>query len=708
MIQTLAPLRLRALAALFLLGLAACGGEGEEQPGNNPPEVQGGIGPISAQVNLYAASGTQPARATASIRIQTVDWTSWITDATVRINGQAVPFNPSQQRYTADLDVQSGQTLTLAIDKGTTHYTTSHVVGATFPNITSPASGSIFPNVGTIDLQIASRPPTAEYARYRLQAVGTIPYPWIDADYKEQPTSVTSYGLRVNAFAPRVYQFNFGLVEEFPLPGAAVNSYLILAMYSPFALDIRAVPNEVHAWANPEGAFSAVALGESRQLDAYARSNCCADQRMPTGANWTSSNPAVASISVTGVITGNASGTVDVTYEYLGVTDTFAVTVFDPLPSPAPPLANSVTLNVDYSHSGAGTLGGAGLALPLTGRWSRTFEGEVSYPVVADGRVFVSVGQRDVTAGLVSARLYALDVTNGDVLWGPVVVTNQSTWAPLAYDQGRLFVVTRFTGEVRALDPATGSTLWSRELGYALAGVAPMARGGLVYVAGYGLVSALDAVTGARVWTASDIAGGGGSSPTWAPDGLFVSGCNVTYKFNPVSGAPLWQQGAACGGIGGPTIVYADGRVLARRRANTNTTNTTNTILDAATGNNIGSFQNSRIPAAANDRAYYLDNAMLTAVDPGTGNTNWTFTGDGGLSSAPLVIDNVVAIGSTSGNVYLLDALNGALLWTGTAGAGLNNTNEVNTVGVVTGLGLGAGYLLVPADNTLTGWKMVP
>ena len=54
----------------------------------------------------------------------------------------------------------------------------------------------------------------------------------------------------------------------------------------------------------------------------------------------------------------------------------------------------------------------------------------------------------------------------------------------------------------------------------------------------------------------------------------------------------------------------------------------------------------------------------------------WTFSGDGMLQSAPIVIDNAVVIGSGSGTVYALDAATGAILWSGSAGAAIPAPDE--------------------------------
>jgi outer membrane protein assembly factor BamB len=83
------------------------------------------------------------------------------------------------------------------------------------------------------------------------------------------------------------------------------------------------------------------------------------------------------------------------------------------------------------------------------------------------------------------------------------------------------------------------------------------------------------------------------------------------------------------------------------------------------------------------------------------------FSFDGHLISAPIVIDNAAIIGSSSGNVYALDARNGDVLWSGSAGASIDGPDEQNAT-ILTGLGAGDGYLVVLAGKVLSARRLVP
>jgi outer membrane protein assembly factor BamB len=64
------------------------------------------------------------------------------------------------------------------------------------------------------------------------------------------------------------------------------------------------------------------------------------------------------------------------------------------------------------------------------------------------------------------------------------------------------------------------------------------------------------------------------------------------------------------------------------------------------------------------------DTPNVFAIDAPTGASKWNYTVDAGTTSSPAVSDNRVFIGSGSGKVYCLDALNGSLVWGAAIGAG--------------------------------------
>jgi outer membrane protein assembly factor BamB len=190
---------------------------------------------------------------------------------------------------------------------------------------------------------------------------------------------------------------------------------------------------------------------------------------------------------------------------------------------------------------------------------------------------------------------------------------------------------------------------------------------------------------------------------------VFVSFTCDAFKLDPLVGTTLWHFAEGCSGGGGKTAVYANNSVYVRQLFDTssNPYKDVNLRLDAATGKQLGTFSAGVVPAFSDKAGFFLNNGTLTATDLGTSNTLWTFTGDGMLISAPLVIDNVVVIGSSSGTVYALNAATGNVLWSGSAGGAIDGPDEQNAT-LTTGFGAGEGYLVVPAGNLLNGWRLVP
>ena len=118
---------------------------------------------------------------------------------------------------------------------------------------------------------------------------------------------------------------------------------------------------------------------------------------------------------------------------------------------------SSVTVRGDATHDNRVT----GAPEPTLGlRWALDFGDEVSYPVIAGGAVFVTVRPADSEAYGTTA--VAVDLATGAVRWTrPVGGTYY--WSALAYGDGRLYLV-NFDGQLTALSPATGATLWSVKL----------------------------------------------------------------------------------------------------------------------------------------------------------------------------------------------------------------------------------------------------
>lgn len=355
--------------------------------------------------------------------------------------------------------------------------------------------------------------------------------------------------------------------------------------------------------------------------------------------------------------------------------------------------ADQVTASqIDPAHDGF--MADAGLTAPLTKAWSVQFPTAVSDPLVVNGMVYITTqltsqvlfqGRYDTAYQNV---VYALNQATGATVWTqPLGPPSRQIGASsgLTYDRGQVFVVqpndisagTR--PQLEAFDAATGALAWT-EIPYpdwnAPVSGQPVAVNGIVYSAGgcCGLIAFRES-DGHIVWSGLQNPNWGpynrigGSDPAVTEQGVYVTNlASQVWDIDPLVGEVLWHRGAGDGSsFPGPPPVVAGGHAYAPGQ---------NLILSASTGALQGTFnalaQNPAYeppPAIANGVEFTLDGSTLTAVeDNGLGNILWSFTGDGGLDSPPIVVGDVVFIASSSGNLYALDPVTGAITWSTNVG----------------------------------------
>jgi outer membrane protein assembly factor BamB len=350
--------------------------------------------------------------------------------------------------------------------------------------------------------------------------------------------------------------------------------------------------------------------------------------------------------------------------------------------------SKAVAYQITPEHDGAQP--GDQLSLPLCRRWSTALGGSISYALVADGRVFVTYARNGV------ATLVALDEHTGAQLWGPALLGGTYGRANAAYDNGSVFTL-NYSGAVEAFAAASGQAQWNAQLpGQYAFSSPPTARAGVIYAGGAGsggTVYALPETGGSVAWSAS-VMNGDESSPAVTADAVFVSyACNQAYSFS-LAGALNWHHSGPCEGGGGKTVAILGGNVYTRD-------NGTNLVLDAATGNQIGTFASTPIPAGAAGTGYFVAGGQLYAIPLGQSTAAWTFPGDSALVTAPLVVGHQIIVGSSAGNVYVVDATSGTQVSTDRLPAAIPAPDEQNVGSPLTGLSAADGMLFVPDGDTL-------
>ena len=405
----------------------------------------------------------------------------------------------------------------------------------------------------------------------------------------------------------------------------------------------------------------------------------------------------VSSTQVTAQISGSdvsAPGTASITVANAGgaATGSTQVTI-------NPFSKDAVALQIDTRHSGTMTFNS--LTLPVSSAWTSTdLGGTPSYPLIAAGMVFITSSISNT-----QSQLFALDQATGAVVWDPVSIPGASN---AAYDASTVFVVSSIFGQpglMQAFNAADGSLKWSTSLtGQYTFTAPPTAAAGLVFTGGSGsggTLYALDETSGAVTWS-RQVVNGDFSAPAVSADGVYVSYPDWTYDFVPWNGDPLWRNATSGGGGGGATPVVANGTLYSPNGVNTYS----GTTFDAETGTVTGTYAADNMPAIGTQSGYFLQGGVLRSLALSTGNVNWSFNGDGLLVTSPLVVNQVVFVGSSSGNLYGVDTTAGTQLWQVNLGAALSPGPTFGVDTQITALAAGDGLLIVPTGHQITAFVL--
>jgi outer membrane protein assembly factor BamB len=354
---------------------------------------------------------------------------------------------------------------------------------------------------------------------------------------------------------------------------------------------------------------------------------------------------------------------------------------------------DAVSFQINPAHTGVTKFSVA--RFPTSAKWQVDLGGSPSYALIAGGKVFVTV---DVAG---NTQLVALDQATGKKAWGPIVLSGQSN---AAYDNGSVFVVGT-DGLMQAFRADTGRPFWTINLtGQYSFSSGPTAAKGIVYTGGAGeggTIYAVDEKSGALLWT-QQVNNGDSSTPAVTADGVYVAYPCWTYDLTPTSGAAVWTNDTGCDGGGGGTPVVANGKLYAPNGFGTYNGD----VFNASTGKLVFSYVADNLPAIGPSMGYFLQGGTLVGLKLNNYSLIWSFAGDGQLVTSPIVVDNYVFVGSSSGNLYGLDGTTGAKLWQVDVGAAIPGGAGWGAGLPLSGLSAGNGLLVVPAGTTLTAYQL--
>lgn len=362
--------------------------------------------------------------------------------------------------------------------------------------------------------------------------------------------------------------------------------------------------------------------------------------------------------------------------------------------APAFPPATAYRMN--ESHDGVVlTTDGSELPTSTLPAWTKDLGAPLSYPLIADGRVFVTTAMPN---GGYGNRLYALNAATGAILWGPVTVPGTYFGVGLSYDAGRVFVF-MFDGALRAFNAATGAGLWTTQLPSYWNDGPPTAYGGMVFTVGNYVLSGLDGATGAILWNAS-----GGTtdwvSPAVSSEGVYFHDgydCGA-YAHEPVSGAQIWAAPNSCSGSWGYTPVLKDGVYYGRVGGSL-------VVFDAADGTYLNQLASIRAPSITSTALIAQNAGTLSATNLSDYAPAWSYAGDGKLVTAPVVVNNTAFVGSSGGKVFGVDVTTGEETWVGVAPGAINADSESGGPQPPSGPAAGENLLIFASGNSLVAWK---
>lgn len=360
---------------------------------------------------------------------------------------------------------------------------------------------------------------------------------------------------------------------------------------------------------------------------------------------------------------------------------------------PAPPPAVASAYHVNPAHTGYSP---TPIAPPLRRRWFRDLDGNVSYPLIADGKVFVTVDEPP--SG--DAVFMALRVGNGATVWSR---TFRSPVVGAALEGETVYLLTS-DGMLRALWGDTGRGRWSASLyrddGAWSFRTPPTASRGRVFVtaSGYGgHLFGVNGRTGRVLWRTG--VRGSDSSPSTAGGKVFVAYAGPQiYGINARYGSKAWHVGAFPHGGGSYTTTAYRGRVYAPGMSGL--------VVDATSGRLVDSYFSSAQPAVHGNVLLLLEDGILHGLHRDDHAHRWVFAGDDGteLVSSPLIVNGRGYVASEGGTVYALSLTSGRVLWRADTGSTVYPARDDLNATPIPGMAAGGGLLVVPAKHRLVAY----
>jgi outer membrane protein assembly factor BamB len=304
-----------------------------------------------------------------------------------------------------------------------------------------------------------------------------------------------------------------------------------------------------------------------------------------------------------------------------------------------------------YGADAARTQAQSGIRLrpPFRLLWSRGLGGLLEFPaVVSNGKAYI---------GNARGTVFAIDMSNGDVLWRRPTPRGKMAASPAVW--GDRIVVHGMDGYVRVLRRSDGRVARSYYVGAPVES-SPIVRDGVDYFGSWnGTVEALDLHRGRVLWrypSGCKIT----SSAALARSTLYIGNyCGRLLALARSTGRLRWA-GAVDGRIYGTPAVA--GRRVFVGSSDGGSMNAFTTSGRVLWRRYFGSYVYSS-PAVWGGRVFFGTYAgWFYALNAATGATRWCVGAGGAISGAAVVVDGVAYAGSFAHRIVGVDARRGRVL----------------------------------------------
>jgi outer membrane protein assembly factor BamB len=304
-----------------------------------------------------------------------------------------------------------------------------------------------------------------------------------------------------------------------------------------------------------------------------------------------------------------------------------------------------------------------------------------SSAAIANGVVYV---------GSLTGDLLAVDLATGALKWKYATGSSIGESSP-AVTRDAVFVGDS-SGVLHAVRPSDGTKLWTFKAGQEIKS-SPVVVGAVVLTGSYdGYLYALDVATGNPHWK-FETEGPVHATPAVRDGVIYIAGCDESFRaISLADGKELFKIPAGSNTAASPLL---DGD-----RAYFGTFNNEVLAFDVKTKKIVWRYSNpdrqfpfySSATIAGGRVVVGSRDKLVHAIDAATGKPSWTFTTRARVDSSPAVADGRVYIGSNDGRLYVLDVATGEKQWEFDTGAALGASPAIAGGRVVIGSADGVLY----------------